>query len=155
MRVHLGKTAAQGRRVRPGPQPRKLSDILAAVAGELNWNGDCSLLLVSLPTISGMYFGGYLTQVKHVWQCIGVCIRKYEKHCKAWFDFMQCKHTFLWLFLKSWYSNSSHKLEFIFFMLHVINLFVKEEEEKRFLSTLIIIQNLSSIRQMNYHQLYL
>lgn len=70
------------------------------------------------------------TQVKHVGQCTGMSIRKYEMHCRAQFDFMQCKHTFLWLFLKSCCGNSSYKLEFIF-LLHVINLLVKKKKKKK------------------------
>lgn len=108
-----------------------------------------------LPQFQECFLDVTSTQVKHVGQCTGVSIRKYEKHCRAQFDFMQCKHTFLWLFLKSCCGNSSYKLEFIF-LLHMINLLVKEKEGKKlFLSTLIIIPDLSSVTQMNYDELCL
>lgn len=83
---------------------------------------------------------------------MGVNTRKYEKHCKAQFvgsvsiHFCDCSSNPAVVIL--------HISYIFFFLLHVINLLVKEEK-KRFLSTLIVIQNLSTVTQMNYHELYL
>lgn len=100
--------------------------------------------------VSPQFQGGFLhvtsTQVKCVGQDIGVTIRKYEKHCRAHIGFTQCKHTFLWLFSTFFCSDSSHKLGFIFFLFH---------KKIWVFCILSVIQNLSTMKQMNYGELYL